>query len=246
TTTGEHLDIIYNLPQQTLVSDEIIVDKWDNWIFDIDLGASFDGEESEFNYEIEGGLQIERITEYWKYEFDAELELDRSSIELSTGTRKVNRDSWELDGFVAHSVAPHFSIGLFTGVSASKTGNITLNMEASPVIEYSVFPYQEFQERKWVFQYRVTPSYRDYNRTTIYLKDTELVARQVLSTEIRYDQPWGQIYMGMSYRSYLHDLGLNSFEINPSFDVRITRGLSLYASGYYSIINDQISLPADD
>lgn len=246
TAAGDHLDITFNQQTQTTLSDTPIIDKWDNWIFDIDLGASFDGEESEFSYEIESRMQIERITENWKYEFDAELEIDRTSIDLSSGTRKVNRDSWELDGFVAHSLANHFSIGIFTGVSASKTGNISLNIEASPAIEYSVFPYREFQERKWIFQYRLTPSYRDYNRTTIYLKDTEVVARQVLSTEIRYDQPWGQIYVGIASRSYLHDLNLNSFEINPSFDVRIARGLSFYASGSYSIINDQISLPADD
>lgn len=171
TDVFKDLDVRHTTHSQVIGANIPVVDPWKSWIFDIDLGASFDGEESEFSYELEGGFNAERITDMWKIEIDGEVEIDRTSIELSSGTRKVNRDSWDVDGFFAYSMGDHFSVGMFTSASATQTGNISLNLEASPAIEYSFFPYREFQERRLLLQYRITPSYRDYDKTTIYLKE---------------------------------------------------------------------------
>jgi hypothetical protein len=246
TEVFKDLDVRHTTQSQIIGANIPVSDPWKSWIFDIDLGASFDGEESEFSYELEGGFNAERITDLWKIEVDGEVEIDRTSIELSSGTRKVNRDSWDFDGFLAYSMGDHFSVGLFSSVSATQTGNIRLNLEASPAIEYSFFPYREFQERRLLLQYRITPSYRNYDQTTIYLKDDEIVAQQVLSSRLRYDQPWGQIDIRVSASNYMHDIDLHRFSFNPYADIRITRGLSFYVSARYDIINDQISLPADD
>lgn len=245
TAAMRSIDVVRN----TVVEDsmtEVPDDPWNHWIFEVDLQTSFDMEDTEFNYEIESGFEAERITENWKYDIRMNYEVDRTRIDLTSGTRNVNRDSWNVNSFIAYSLSNHFSIGLFTRANASRTRNILLNMEASPAIEYSVFDYQEFQERRWVFQYRITPSYRNYDRTTVYLKDSEFLFRQVLSQQLRYDQPWGRINMRISASSYLHDLSLNSFEFDPSLSIRITRGLFVNLYGNYRIINDQISLPAED
>ncbi|MEX2574927.1 MAG: hypothetical protein WD317_11545 [Balneolaceae bacterium] len=248
TVVMQSLDVIHDLPaiEAPATTGIQLEDPWNQWIFEIDLGTSFDREETEFNYEIEGGVDAERVTDHWKFDMGLELEIDRTEIDLSSGTRKVNRDSWDADGFIAYSLSDHFSAGLFSGVSASRIDNILLAYEASPAIEYSFFPYSEFQERRWILQYRITPSHRNYDRTTVYLKDSEVLTQQVLSHQLRYDQPWGRIDLWMSASSYLHDLSLNSFEFNPSFNIRIVRGLSASMSGQYRIINDQISLPAED
>ncbi|MEX1212995.1 MAG: hypothetical protein WEA36_09135 [Balneolaceae bacterium] len=246
TIVMQGLDVSGYSPIEDLQSETQIVDPWNNWVFEIDLATSFDKEETEFNYEIEGGLEAERITENWKMDYSLDIELDRTEIDLSSGTRYVNRDSWSFDSFVAYSIRRHFSIGLFTEASASKTDNILVNLEASPAIEYSFFPYNEFQERRWVLQYRITPSYRNYDQTTVFLKNHEIVSQQVLSHQLRFDQPWGRIDIWTSASSYLHDLSLNRFQLNPYFSIRITRGLSVFLNGRYQIINDQISLPAED
>ncbi len=245
TVAMESIDIVRN----TIVDDsitEVPDDPWNQWIFEADLQTSFDMEDTEFNYEIESGFNAERITEKWKYDIRMEYEVDRTKIDLSSGTRKVNRDSWYANSFIGYSLRDHISIGLFTRANASKTQNILINLEASPAIEYSVFDYPEFQERRWVFQYRITPKYRNYDRTTVYLKDSEFLLQQVLSQELRFDQPWGRIDVGISATSYLHDLSLNSLEFDPSLSIRITRGLFVNLYGNYRIINDQISLPAED
>lgn len=247
TMAVENLDVIHSEPEEgsgVQVTPE--TDPWNSWIFDVELGTSMDGEESEFSYEIESGFSAERITEQWKIDVRGEVELDRTEIELSSGTRKVNRDSWEFDGFAAYSIGRRFSLGLFSEVSHSRTQNIDISFEASPAIEYSLFPYREFQERRFVLQYRITPSYRDYRETTIYLKDSEVVTQQVLSSQLRFDQPWGRIDLRAEASTFLHDTSINSFEFNPSMDIRITRGLSVFMRAQYEVINDQISLPAED
>ena len=65
-----------------------------------------------------------------------------------------------------------------------------------------------------------------------------------LSTRLRYDQRWGRIDIRMSGMHYFHDTSINRFEVNPSFNIRIIRGLSVSLSGRYRIINDQLSLEA--
>lgn len=238
---------VQHLNQGRLIGASVpVVDPWNSWSFDIDLGASFNGEESEFTYELNGGFRAERITDMWKIAIDGDAEIDRRSIELSSGTRTVNRDSWDVNGFLAHSLGDHFSVGVFSRASATQTGNIKLNLEASPAIEYSFFPYREFQERRLLLQYRITPSYRNYDKITIYLKDDEVVTRQVLLTRLRYDQPWGQIDIRVSASNFLHDFDIYRFSFNPNTNIRITRGLSFQLSARYTLINDQISLPADD
>ncbi len=67
---------------------------------------------------------------------------------------------------------------------------------------------------------------------------------QEISTRLRYDQRWGRIDVRMSGMHYFHDTSINNFEINPSFNIRIIRGLSVSLSGRYRIINDQLSLEA--
>lgn len=245
TAAMNSIDVVRNSITEDIIV-EIPYDPWNQWIFEVDLQTSFDMEDTEFNYEIESGFEAERITDQWKYDIRMEYEVDRTNIELSTGTRKVNRDSWYANSFVAYSLSDHFSVGLFTRANAARTRNILINTAASPAIEYSVFDYQEFQERKWVFQYRITPSYTNYDKTTVYLKNSEFLMQQVLSQQIRYDQPWGRINLRLSASSYLHDLSLNSFEFDPSLSIRITRGLFVNLYGNYRIINDQISLPAED
>ncbi|MEX2600749.1 MAG: hypothetical protein WD355_03815 [Balneolaceae bacterium] len=247
TTVVENLDVIHSASDEgsdVQVTPE--TDPWNSWIFDVELGTEMNGEESEFSYEVESSFSAERITEDWKFDFRGEVELDRSEIELSSGTRKVNRDSWRVDGFAAYSIGQRFSLGLFSEVSHSRTQNLDFSLEASPAIEYSLFPYREFQERQFVLQYRITPSYRDYRETTIYLKDSEIVTQQVLSSQLRFDQPWGEIDLRADASTFLHDTSVNSFEFTPSMDIRITRGLSIFMRAQYEVINDQISLPADD
>ena len=65
---------------------------------------------------------------------------------------------------------------------------------------------------------------------------------QELSTRLRFDQRWGRIDIRVSGLHFFHDTSINRIEFNPSFNIRIVRGLSVNLSGRYRIINDQLSL----
>ncbi|MEX0994332.1 MAG: hypothetical protein WD599_02325, partial [Balneolaceae bacterium] len=106
--------------------------------------------------------------------------------------------------------------------------------------------YGEYQERRFLLRYHITPSYTNYFEETVFLKESEFTTEQELSTRLRYDQPWGRIDVSVSGSNYFHDTSINRLEFNPSFNIRIIRGLSVSISGRYRLINDQISLPAGD
>jgi hypothetical protein len=171
------LDVQHLIQPQSIGANVPVGDPWNSWIFDIDLGASFNGEESEFRYDLDGGFRAERITDKWKIEIDGDVEVDRRSIELSSGTRNVNRDAWDVNGFLAHSLGDHFSVGVFSRASATQTGNIKLNLEATPAIEYSFFPYREFHARFRYVQIFVQPK-RQYSNHSWSLVHVWLKAQQ--------------------------------------------------------------------
>lgn len=243
TRAMETLDVFYEEPEGTESdSVEAIDDPWNNWVFDIDVRSNIWGESTEFNIGVYNGIEAERITPIWKIRSRVRGEIRRRNVELTDQTINVNRDWGEYWAMAAYSITDHASIGLFNRMNFSRTSNIALNAELSPAFEYNFFPYTEYQERRFIIQYSLSPAYRKYFNTTIFLKDSEFVMNQELSTRLRYDQRWGRIDIRIGGANYFHDLSINRLEINPSFDVRIVRGLSVSLSARYRLINDQLSL----
>lgn len=239
----QNLDVFYEEPETTEGESEVIEDPWNGWVFDIDMRTWLNGESSESTLGLFGGVYGEWITNQWKVRTRVRGEINRRRVDLSDGTSRSKRDWAEYWGIYAYSLGDHASVGLFTQVNFSITNNLKFNAEASPAFEYNVFPYGEYQERRFIIRYRITPSYREYFETTVLQKDEEQLLYQDLYAQLRYDRPWGRIDISVSGSNYFHDLSLNRLEFNPSFNIRIIRGLSVNLSGRYRIINDQISLP---
>lgn len=247
TVAMRSLDIFYEEPLESDEDDDEVDDPWDNWVFDLNVRSNMWGEETEFNFGLFSGIEAERVTEEWKIRGRVRGEIRRRTVELTDQTLNVNRDWGEYWGMAAYSLSDHASVGMYSRVRFSRTANIALNAYISPGIEYNFYPYDEFQERRFVVQYTLSPSYRKYFNTTVFLKDSEMVMSQELSTQLRFDQRWGRIDIRLSGSNFFHDTSLNRIEINPSFNVRIIRGLSVSLSGRYRVINDQLSLelPSD-
>lgn len=242
TRAMETLDVFYEEPDEDELNGETVEDPWNNWVFDIDVRSNMWGESSEFNFGLYNGIEVERITPIWKIRSRARGEIRRRNVELTDRTINVNRDWGQYWTMVAYTINDHASIGLFNNLNFSRTRNIALNAELSPAFEYNFFPYTEYEERRFIIQYSLSPAYRKYFNTTIFLKDSEFVMNQELSTRLRYDQRWGRVDIRVGGANYFHDLSINRLEINPSFNVRIVRGLSVSISGRYRLINDQLSL----
>lgn len=241
TIAMQNLDVFYEAPEGD-EDDEEVDDPWNSWIFDIDLRSNISGQDTEFNFGLFSGVEAERTTHIWKLRARARGEIRRRNVELTDRTLKVNRDWGDYWGMVGYSLSDHSTVALFSRARFSRTNNIALETYIAPAFEYNFFPYDEFQERRFVIQYQVTPSFRRYFNTTIFLKDSEMIMSQELSTRLRYDQRWGRIDIRMSGMHFFHDTSINRIEFNPSFNIRIIRGLSFSLSGRYRIINDQLSL----
>ena len=242
TVAMNSLDIFYEEPEEQETGSEEIVDPWNNWVFDTNLRSNMWGQQGEFNFGLYSGFEAERTTHTWKLRARTHGEIRRRNVELTDRTLRVNRDWGSYWGMAAYSLSDHFSLGFFTGASFNKVNNIALSAYIAPAVEYNFFPYTEFQSRRFVVQYQVTPNYRRYYNTTIFFKDEELIMSQELSTRLRYDQRWGRVDIRISGRHFFHDTSINRIQFNPSLNVRITRGLSVNMSGNYQIINDQLSL----
>jgi len=247
TVAMRNLDIFYEATVDDQADDEPLYDPWRGWVFDVNMRSWLNGQSTERNLGLNSGIFAEWITNDWKIRTRLRGELNRRQVELSDGAvRSSIRDWGEYWGLYAYSINDHASIGLYTRTNFARNSNIKSNVEASPAFEYNFYPYGEYQQRRFIVRYRITPSYQTYYETTVLGENAQFLVHQNLYALLRYDRPWGRVNVSVSGSNFFHDLSLNRFEFNPSIDLRIVRGFSISFSGRYRIINDQISLPAAD
>ncbi len=225
-------------------------DKWKSWIFEIGGNSWFSGEESQSNFNLNGRFRIRRITETWRIQLNYDQNYRRETYRnTDDDTGEETEDIFTTDrqnvfGLVAYSVNDHWSIGSYFNGGSSTRDNIDLQFGATPSIEYSFYPYREFARREVTLRYGILTSLNDYTETTLFGKDSELLARQELSFNMDYTKPWGSIEARINGRHYLHDFSKNRLNMNFEIDMRIVRGFSVSFETGYSIINDQLSLSA--
>lgn len=251
-----------------LVFDESIVveptkapedDPWNNWIFGIDGNTNFSGEESQQRLNLNGSLRARRITENWKTDFRYRHNYNRRTFVTTEEQEVAPGDTAEVEvtdvftvedqnlfGLVAKSINQHWSVGFYTSIRSSTQDNIDFRFGIAPTVEYSLFPYSEFTRREVTFRYGITMASLDYTETTIFGENEELLFQQEFRIDTEFTQPWGGIEGGINAETYLHDFSKNNLRFDARLNMRVFRGLSVFFSGRYSLINDQLSLPAGD
>ncbi|MBO6523763.1 MAG: hypothetical protein JJ971_08065 [Balneolaceae bacterium] len=234
-------------------------DPWNRWLFEVGGNTNFNGEESRKFLNLNGYTRARRITENWKTDFRYRHNYNRRTFvtteeqEIAPGdtadvevTEVFTVESQNLFGLVAKSLGPHWSAGFYTSVRSSTQDNIDFRFGIAPTIEYSLFPYSEFTRREVTFRYGITMAALNYTETTIFGETEELLFQQELNINTEFTQPWGGIEGGISAETYLHDFSKNNLRFDAEINMRVFRGLSVFISGRYSLINDQLSLPAGD
>lgn len=224
-------------------------DKWNNWIYELGANTWFSGEESQSDITLNGKIRVRKTTDKIKirlnYDQNYNREVFRSTDSLGVETEDVfTRDRQSIYGYVAWSLGEHWSIGSYFSGGSDTRDNIDLRYGATPSVEYSFYPYREFARREVTLRYGILTSLYDYSETTIFGKDSELLARQELSFNMDYTKPWGSIEGRINGRHYLHDFSKNRLDMNFEIDMRIFRGFSISFETGYAIINDQLSLSA--
>jgi len=220
------------------------LDKWDYWVFDINADTDLEGEESEKELSLRGRISAERITPEWKFELEVEQDYDRQTFRDDGSERTFTREDREAELLLVKSLGDHWSAGISAEARRSTRNNYLLLLEGSPAIEYSVFPYEEFTSRQITFTYRLTAGYYDYEEMTVYGELEESLMQQQLSSRIEFTQPWGEFETRINASAFLNDFDRKRLDTRMQLDFRIYRGFSVYISGEYALINDQLSLPA--
>jgi len=221
-------------------------DPWNNWIFEVYGEAELDKESSRKEFAYELGFESDRVTEKWRIRSDLQLNQANSEFVRNDETFTSERFRYTGDGSIVRSLSDHWSTGIFAGARHDTFTNLDFRYYFSPAIEYNIFPYNEVLRREIVFAYKIGYFHNDYIEPTIFQKMTEGVFNHSLDVQVRYRQPWGNIYSRLRGSAFLNDFSKNRVQLYGRFSVRIIKGLSVRFSGNFEIIRDQINLPAGD
>ena len=221
-------------------------DPWDYWVFNIRASGWFNGEEQYKSMSLNGGINIDRITENWKIESDFSMNYNKGEFTVDDETIISQRESYYAEFSIVKSLTDHFSAGISLNSYSSLYDNYKINVSASPAFEYNVFPYSESTKRQIRFTYRAGPKYNEYNEETIYNKTSEALFYESLGVSAKFQEKWGYIAASVSGSHFFHNIDINRINFRMNLNFRLFKGFSLNLGGNIALIHDQISLPIGD
>ena len=224
------------------IEEEEVIDKWNNWIFELETRPRFESEESDKEISFENSIVINKVTPGWKIEFELDHELNRNKYIYDDEEHIKDRTEIEFDNLIVKSIGRHWSIGNRLNLLTSTFSNMKFNAIILPSLEYNLFPYSESTHRQLRFLYGIGVSINEYNDTTIYNKIKENLGQQQLQIAYQVQEKWGTINISLEGSNYLHDFSKNRIELDGYITIRIIKGLSFSVFGGIAGIHDQLSL----
>lgn len=219
-------------------------DRWNNWVFSLRGGASFEGEESQRELEFRGSASADRITPDWKITVGAFFEQRREDFDLDEDDPvSIERHDRELEALVVKAAGEHWSFGANGQIRSSTFDNYALNTDGYAAVEFNVFPYSAYTRRQLRTLYALGLRHSRYNEETLFARFEETRGHHELSTTFDQRERWGSLEARAEFSQYLHDLGKYRLETDGEISWRIARGFSISAEGRASRIRDQLSLP---
>lgn len=223
-----------------------VTDPWNNWVFEAYVGRvrlDLESNQSEFNSR--WGVFADRVTEQWKLRIRPYFNYGKVKIQTTENEDPVVsvQRRHGLDSYAIKSLNQNWSAGLFATYLTFNGRNIKHEINLSPGIEYSIFPYKEATRKSITFSYLIGYSYLDYFEETIYDKSQENLFNHQIKAVVNIQQPWGTIETGLEGSHYLHDFARRRLEFYGQTSVRLFEGFSLSFQAEYDVIQDQLSLP---
>ncbi|MCE3294336.1 MAG: hypothetical protein K0R65_50 [Crocinitomicaceae bacterium] len=245
TDIGKDIQII--LPsREGAVSDSLVKDPWNYWVFQLGVNGYSDGNENYFNMSGSGYFSMNRETE--KSRTGVYFNVNASRQEYKDNGETYSYDFKNYYGELNHAVKlnQHFAAGISSFYTNSLYSNYRHRISVQPRFEYSIFPYKDFTTKRLILGVDIGPQYQEYIDTTIYLKDKELLMQQSFSLISSFTKPWGSINVGFFWSNYFHDFSKNQFSVNGAISTRLFKGLNLAIWGNYSFVHDQINIRKGD
>ncbi len=242
TPLADQLDISF---KQKIAAD-VVESKWNHWVFSLEAGGFFNGEQTSNQSEFDGSVSANRITDDWKLRTRYRQNYEEENFFLDDTTESVIRENWNLHGLLVKSMGRHFSAGVSAEAQSSTFRNIARSINFSPAVEYNLFPYSESTRRELRVLYRLGVEDVRYAEITLYDQTAETLFRQSLSLEMEQTQTWGSVDLSLTASNYLHDSQFYRLVLRGFVDVRLFKGLSVRLRGSIERIHDQLSLPAGE
>jgi len=239
TPLAKYIDIAY----QGTAKPMEVVDKWNYWVFFVDMDVDLEAEQSQDEYAVDVTFSAERVTPRSKISLRLDSDYRRNNYDLEDGQYTSISRSRNLRGLYVKSINDHWSAGMYTNANTSTYANKELSINVAPAIEYNIFPYSDYTRREFRLLYRTFYNNVRYEEETIYDKTKENLFYQSLSATFELKERWGSLYSSMEGLHYFHDFSKNRLQFFCDLDVRLFEGFSLNMFGYVSMIRDQISLP---
>lgn len=244
TPVAEDLEVTHSPGEDTSSSSQ--EDPWNQWVFDVGASGSFDLQERERAYEVEGNLAADRITQAWKLQFEAEGEREVDEFDRDGETIRSTSLDASLDGDVIKTLGPNSGSGVSASLFTTTFSNIDAGARLRGAAEYNVFPYDISDRKSLTFTYRAGLEYRNYQELTIFGKRRETLLQQAGEVSLRLNQQWGSVFARLRASNFFKDLSKNRLEFDSFVRIRLVEGLSLRLSFDAERIQDQLSLPAGE
>ncbi|MCH8318033.1 MAG: hypothetical protein IIA88_05995, partial [Bacteroidetes bacterium] len=224
-----------------------VEDKWNNWVFEINLGGWFNGEQLTSTINLRPSIFVSKITPEWKIELEPRSNYNKRKFQTSaTDDTTIILLDLNFNSLVVKSLGEHWSVGGFARVRSTIYENIKLDYRIAPAVEYNYFPYSESTRKQLRILYKIGYTYYYYNDTTIFNEIEEGLFHENLGVAFEIKDKWGSINISLNGFHYFHDFSLNSLWFYSNLTLRIFKGFSLRISGGYSFIHDQISLKKEE
>lgn len=227
-------------------ADDMIIDRWNKWVFRIESGSEFQKEESQNEYSVDTEASIEKITEKWKTRLEGSYEINRENYFDEGEKITNNQDKKDISAEFIKSLTTKWSAGI-TGEYSSQTFlNIRNSFLVAGGIEYDFFPWDECNRRVFALRYMAGIQNVSYMEETIYDKTDEILTGESLILNLQFIQPWGEIRMGLEGRHYFNDFSKNRLIGGLDLSIRVTKNLGVFTQIESQVVHDQLYLPKGD
>lgn len=224
------------------VEKQQVIDRWNNWVFELQAEPNFEGEESFKELSLRSSVSAVKITRDWKIEMDFDHRYTMTRYTYEDTLYNLSKSSKRFDNLIVKSLGEHWSVGMKVDLLSSTFNNINFNIGVFPSVEYNIFPYSESTHRQLRILYGIGNSYTHYYDTTIYDQMRDNLLQQKLQIAYQIQEKWGSINVSLEQSNYFNDFSKNRIEFGGFIQIRILKGLSLRIFGGAARINDQLSL----
>lgn len=238
-TVASRIDLAF----QDQVKPTAVSDPWNFWVFSLGLDGFLEGETTYQSQMWFGNVSASRVTPEWKIRMSVGMNYQKNVFTVDDYNYTSTSNSRNFNGLLVRSLGEHWSIGGFFSVLSSTFNNFDLSVQATPAIEYDVFPYAESTKKQLRFLYSVGPKFGWYHEETIYDKKKETLWGQSLAASLELKRDWGTLSATLEGSHYFHDVSKNRISLQSELSLRIFKGLNFNIDGGGSRIHDQLALP---